>query len=182
MNDEIIIGIKSFLSTEECQELIEISEKMGFQKATVGNADGVRSTNEARRNNSRLEYINPALAKMFSLKLASLLPATHDGRVFSGLSPKFKFYRYSPGEKFDWHQDGSIVRGLDEKSYFTLVIYLNGNCLGGETEFQSGAKFQPLAGDALCFEHQLIHRGAEVIQGSKYVLRTDVLYTKNRNY
>ena len=34
----------------------------------------------------------------------------------------------------------------------------------------------PLAGRALVFDHGLVHGGAELRQGAKHLIRTDVLY------
>lgn len=39
----------------------------------------------------------------------------------------------------------------------------------------------PITGMALCFFHELLHEGASVIQGEKYVLRTDIMYEENKN-
>lgn len=35
---------------------------------------------------------------------------------------------------------------------------------------------QPAVGKALVFEHAIVHEGVAVDEGSKYVLRTDVMY------
>lgn len=176
-----IFPIQNLLTSEECSELIKIAEKSGFQQATVGNSQGVRGFDENRRNNSRVEFTNPELAKMILNRLQNrdVIPANFQGKKLSGLSAKFKFYRYYPGEKFEWHQDGSVARGMYEKSYYTLVMYLNDGCEGGATEFQTGEVISPSKGSAVCFKHELVHRGAEVTRGIKYVLRTDVMYKKD---
>jgi hypothetical protein len=36
----------------------------------------------------------------------------------------------------------------------------------------------PRAGAALWFQHMLLHAGAPVVAGTKYVLRTDVVYAQ----
>ena len=59
----------------------------------------------------------------------------------------------------------------------TVMVYLNDVPSGGETEFQpSGFRVIPKAGTVLVFQHDLLHQGAEVLNGTKYVLRTDVMY------
>jgi hypothetical protein len=35
---------------------------------------------------------------------------------------------------------------------------------------------RPVRGTALVFRHRLLHEGAPVLTGRKYVLRTDVMY------
>lgn len=39
----------------------------------------------------------------------------------------------------------------------------------------------PQQGLALCFIHQLLHKGQPVTSGRKYVLRTDVMYRREGN-
>jgi hypothetical protein len=67
------------------------------------------------------------------------------------------------------------------------MVYLNGECDGGETvihfqgdglTFPDGAQLRvkPERGKALVFYHYLLHEGAPVLAGRKYVLRTDVMY------
>ncbi|BAB77096.1 hypothetical protein ACN23B_28710 (plasmid) [Anabaena sp. FACHB-709] len=34
----------------------------------------------------------------------------------------------------------------------------------------------PVTGMALCFVHDVVHEGVAVVQGRKYVLRSDVMY------
>ncbi len=38
------------------------------------------------------------------------------------------------------------------------------------------ARVQPRAGMALVFKHAILHEGSSVVAGTKYVLRTDVMY------
>lgn len=55
------------------------------------------------------------------------------------------------------------------------MIYLNDTYKGGATRFET-LVLQGQTGMALIFEHGLIHEGGEVLQGFKYVLRSDVMY------
>lgn len=93
-----------------------------------------------------------------------------------GLNERLRFYRYTEGQQFRWHFDGSYRRSERERSMLSLLIYLNEGCLGGETEFATGISVEPRTGMALAFVHRVEHRGAPVLEGIKYVLRTDVMY------
>ena len=72
------------------------------------------------------------------------------------------------------------------KTGIVFMAYLNGGVAGGATEFnlrsrggvQNGdpiVRVQPEVGKALVFPHRILHRGAPVAGGRKYVLRTDVM-------
>lgn len=58
-----------------------------------------------------------------------------------------------------------------------MLLYLNGDYEGGETEFREDL-IKPEAGMALVFPHLMMHQGAPLEAGSKYVLRTDVMYQR----
>ncbi|MGC4046428.1 MAG: 2OG-Fe(II) oxygenase [Armatimonas sp.] len=99
-----------------------------------------------------------------------------------GLNERFRFYRYEPGQRFAPHFDGSYRRENGEESYVTLLLYLNNECEGGQTriEVPEGTyEVQPETGLALLFLHRLLHEGAPVTSGVKYVLRTDIMFESN---
>ena len=92
-----------------------------------------------------------------------------------GLNERFRFYRYDPGEQFAPHTDGCFRRDNGEESLLTFMIYLNEGCEGGETNFGE-VRIVPKTGMTLIFDHYLLHEGAAVVSGRKYVLRSDVMY------
>ena len=80
-------------------------------------------------------------------------------------------------------EDAPVVNDMI-KSYLTCLIYLNDDFEGGETRFYlpSGCArgLVPKTGSIAIFPQgntaSLIHEGTKVTQGTKYVVRTDVLY------
>jgi len=79
---------------------------------------------------------------------------------------------------------------------FSVVIFLSDDFDGGETRFYEekakqarrgkgrGRKFdnrlrfavRPPVGSAVVFDHLLLHEGAEVTRGTKYAVRSDLIY------
>jgi hypothetical protein len=54
---------------------------------------------------------------------------------------------------------------------------LNEGFSGGETDFPEQSRtIVPKTGESLLFQHKLLHAGKPVTDGTKYVLRSDVLY------
>ena len=115
--------------------------------------------------------------------VAALMPTAFGRWHASGLNERFRFYRYRPGQRFAAHYDGSYQRNRDENSWLTLLVYLNDDFAGGTTRFDLAGVadpvvVQPQAGMALVFMHDRLHQGDEVTAGTKYVLRTDVMYRR----
>ena len=82
--------------------------------------------------------------------------------------------------------DGSYVTPDGEEiSFYTLHLYLNENLGGGgATTFHSDYldrefDVEPKPGRVLIFQHRgLLHSGADVTRGTKYTMRTDLMYKK----
>lgn len=97
--------------------------------------------------------------------MAAKRPASTNGR----------YYRYPPGQKFALHRDGFLPRDNGEQSKLTCILYLNDDFTGGETAVKN-VMIEPRQGMALIFRHEFPHEGRPVLTGTKYVLRTDVMY------
>lgn len=169
-----VFTLEKFLSKDRCAELIARAEQRGFSIATINTRHGVEVDRDVR-NNDRVIVDDLALAADLWGRLRDFVPAALGGRQARGVNERFRYYRYTPGQKFSWHSDGAFVRDNGETSLLTFMIYLNDEYEGGATEFSFAAVHGNL-GMALLFEHQLSHQGAEVTRGRKYVLRSDVMY------
>src|SRR6266436_493544 len=99
----------------------------------------------------------------------------NSSRQALGLNERLRFYRYGPDQQFAAHVDGSFVRANGERSLLTFMVYLNDGFEGGETKFTE-TTIQPRKAMALIFRHELLHEGAAVTSGRKYVLRSDVMF------
>ncbi|KAJ3497453.1 hypothetical protein NLG97_g1887 [Lecanicillium saksenae] len=113
---------------------------------------------------------------------------------FERLNERMRFLKYTHGQFFKPHCDGAYrfaADGNDFKTHYTVHLYLNDSaktsadgtgCVGGATSFLSDdlkrrLDVDPKAGSVLIFQHRgLLHQGAEVHSGTKYTMRTDILY------
>ncbi|KAH8919468.1 hypothetical protein BT69DRAFT_1224111 [Atractiella rhizophila] len=98
---------------------------------------------------------------------------------------RLRFLKYGSGQFFKAHCDGRYVAPDFESSYYTLHLYLNdskeygGTLEGGATTFHAKKDLDvhPKAGRVLIFQHaKLLHSGAEVNEGIKFTVRTDLMY------
>ncbi|WP_374347245.1 2OG-Fe(II) oxygenase [Chitinimonas sp.] len=169
-----VFTIPHFLSAHECAHYIQLGEQMGYELSEVNLLTGSQLRPDIR-NNARVIFDDPTLAATLFERARALLPQQCSGWELAGLNERWRFYRYAPGEYFKWHKDGCFQRSEREESMLTLLIYLNHDFVGGETQFK-WESVKPETGLALVFPHRMLHQGAEIQSGSKYVLRTDVMY------
>ncbi|MBD1930812.1 MULTISPECIES: prolyl hydroxylase family protein [Cyanophyceae] len=172
-----IFTVESVLSKAECAEYIALSENIGYTPAglTVGQDEYLMAPSV--RNNDRVILDNEELAENLWRRVETYVPRI-DNWCAIGLNERLRFYRYDPGQRFAPHHDGGYWRTNGDHSRLTFMIYLNEDFEGGETRFFSPyVSIVPKMGMVLFFIHELKHEGAPVIQGRKYVLRSDVMYT-----
>ncbi len=171
---ENIFVINDFLSGEECDDLIEISEQTGYEVATVETDSGTLRI-ENVRNNLRALYRDVSLAEKLWKRIKNYAPVKIGNSNAVGLNELFRFYKYTTGNRFKRHRDNSFIRDDSEASYYTFMVYLNDGYEQGETRFKD-VIIKGERGMALIFLHSLEHEGAEVSNGVKYVLRSDIMY------
>ncbi len=169
--------IENYLSAALCRHYITMGEQIGYEPSEVNLQGGSRRAEEIR-NNDRVIFDDPALAASLFDRARALLPEHIGEWTLNGFNERFRFYRYGPDEYFKWHRDDAFARSPDEMSRLTFIVYLNDDFEGGATEFRT-EMITPQPGTALVFPHELAHQGAEIICGTKYVLRTDVMYRRS---
>lgn len=186
--------IENFLSEEECQNLIIFSETKSYQEATVSLKTGAKMMKNIR-NNDRLIYEDKKLAQAYWKKLKEFCPVfineivEEEPQTYQAieLNSLFRFYKYESNQRFKKHIDGRVrleKEGQNYESRITFLIYLNEDFEGGQTVFDyknekneiEKIEIQPKTGTALCFVHEIKHEGKPVPTGTKYVLRSDIMY------
>jgi len=172
-----IFTIADLLTPQECEEWIDLSESLGYEPAPINTASGPERREDVR-NNARVLLDDQNKADELWQRIAIDVPGVVKDWTPVGLNERMRLYRYDVGEKFRWHGDGVHRRDNGQQSFLTLLVYLNDDFTGGETAFRGGLRIEPVTGMALLFCHWLKHMGAEVRQGRKYVLRSDVMFAK----
>ncbi|MDB5390066.1 MAG: putative iron-regulated protein [Planctomycetaceae bacterium] len=180
-----LFTVQNLLSPDECRELIDRGEALGFQRAAVRTASGPQMRSDIR-DNDRTEFTDTNLATELWQRCLPFVPRVLEGAVAVGLDENFRYYRYDIGQRFKRHKDGVVERSPVVRSRLTCLFYLNDGFKGGETVFYSNvvtdgvrqeeAVVVPHAGDALFFLHEWWHEGRALEDGRKYVLRSDVFY------
>ena len=177
-DDAAIFTLTDLLSPDECAGFIRQTERAGFDSAPVTTSRGFVMMPDLR-NNTRVMVDDLEQARWLWARLAPFVPARLGPWRAVGVNERFRYYRYDPGQYFRWHGDGAFIRSEVERSLYTAMVYLNDECDGGTTDFRDGVSVAPRRGMGLVFEHHLVHQGAPVARGRKYVLRTDVMYRRD---
>ena len=118
------------------------------------------------RNNSRVMIDDFALAARIWERASAHVPIFLGGRQAIAMNERFRYYRYRPGQRFDWHADAPFRRANGEASRLSFIIYLNDDFTGGETTVMDKT-ITPKRGMALLFRHELLHEGRAVKSGTQ---------------
>ncbi|MEN0066576.1 MAG: 2OG-Fe(II) oxygenase [Myxococcota bacterium] len=173
-----VITIPGLLDDAQCTALKAWTARHEWEtEAPITTAQGFVAAPNVR-NNARLIVDEEAWANQLWLRLGPVFAELLPGVPGIGINERFRFYRYGPGQYFRDHYDGSYRRpGTNEESMFTLMIYLSEVEKGWLTRFHDAeVAVTPEPGLACAFLHRQLHEGEEVLQGEKWVLRTDVMF------
>jgi predicted 2-oxoglutarate/Fe(II)-dependent dioxygenase YbiX len=188
--DKLAFLLHGVLSEEECNSLIELTEREGYVQAlvNVGSNDHEVVAPDVRQG-KRVILDDPEFVAILWKRISHLLPRKFNAHQVVGPNERLRFLRYDPGDYFRPHEDGSYFRpDGTEASFITLQMYLNQGFKGGETTFFSTDYYEcpekarrlaivPRTGSILVFEHWLLHEGSLLNEGRKYSLRTDVMFS-----
>lgn len=171
-----IVRVKGFLSTEECDHLIDSSKNK------------LRPCNEISAGVNRTGWgvflqkcdENHAIVQRIMNKMAKFVPVNNDSEVMQVI-------RYNEGESTSPHYDffnpltpnGAMKIGIYGQRVATVLMYLNDVEEGGETSFtELNLSTKPCKGDAIIFYNckpngepdlQTMHSGERVIKGTKWL-------------
>jgi WD40 repeat protein len=172
----------NLLSPSECDDFIARAESAGYL-AMKGDYP------PSYRDNDRIIIDDPDMAKRMLARFRHALPEQLEiaGQTWklAGLNSRFRGCRYTDGQQFTRHRDGAHSQPDGSRSFLTLMLYLNDHTefQGGHTRFYSDRwsteltrSVPPSTGTGIVFDHALWHDGQSVTEGTKYVLRTDVMY------
>ncbi|KAI8921974.1 hypothetical protein DFJ77DRAFT_5872 [Powellomyces hirtus] len=193
------------LTPAQCTQILSATENVGFMPdAPIGSGAAAEQISVLAHNMFWLAD-DDILSMIFERCRPHLPPVVAPNCELRGLNSRWRVYRYVPGAVYRPHIDGAWPgSGLDpvtgnyeydlykdRRSKLTFLVYLNDDFEGGSTTFFTPAArtgtldawpVTPRTGSVLCFPHgdakgALLHEGSRVTQGTKYIIRADVLYS-----
>ena len=140
-DDLVLIELGTLLTGDECDAIVNNLETKEFEKMS-------NKYDHEVRNNSRLVAIDDRLGRTlwrrlkFGHKLSKLIQHTKplgfnvQGEwEMSGVNPAMRINKYQRGDFFAPHKDAQYAPNGDERSLFSLIIYLNDDYEKGQTKF-----------------------------------------------
>jgi prolyl 4-hydroxylase len=178
MNVHGVVVIEDFLAADQCDRLMAMIDRLATPSTVTGNSASSYRDNSRTSSTAHLDHGDP-LVHDLARRMAEL------AGVPSACGEPIQGQRYDVGQEFREHFDFfhgaglSHVGDLGNRSH-TVIVYLNEEFSGGETEFpRLGLRIQPKRGMAVVWqnldesgqgEQDMLHAGIPVTCGSKYIL------------
>ena len=179
--NKILCKIENVFTLDECKHLISISEKNGYNKASLFTDNtGVEHYMDDTRSCHRSIIDDPHLAKLLERRIWDVIPKLYNGMKYHSINERFRFLKYDGSGHFKRHTDGQYKDKV-RKSHITILIYLNDLYTGGFTTFypkngNSGFVLNPKPGMVCLMDQDISHEVPPLIDGIKYVIRTELMY------
>jgi prolyl 4-hydroxylase len=164
--------IDDVIEPEACRHYLMEAEHRTWYPSSIN-----QLSKRSGKNSRSKTFIEIDAQVLFS-SVRNVIPPCVAGMKIVGLARnQFLCLRYQPGEQFSVHTDSPYQGPEGLKSLFTFLVYLNDDFRGGQTFFPKiPLTIMPKAGMALIFPHDEPHGSAEVTWGTKYILRSVVVY------
>jgi predicted 2-oxoglutarate/Fe(II)-dependent dioxygenase YbiX len=193
LEDGFIHVLSGLLDESKIAKMLEKADEKGWEPALVNIGNGKQVYRPDARKCDRSMVMDEELAAEIWELIKHVVPSGTNFGEPVGLNPLFRYLKYSPGEYFKQHHDGTYEDSNGNKSRLTVQMYLNDGYTGGETIFYEtsydhySASFYentykaaythvPKKGDVVVFDQQILHEGAIVKSGSKIAVRTEVMF------
>ncbi|CAF0940516.1 unnamed protein product [Adineta steineri] len=202
-DDLMLIEVGALLTSDECDEIVTNLDKKEFEN--MSNKYNIR-----KRNNSRLIVMDDQLAELLWQRLNyhnELNRIASDTKPLgfnvqgnwemSSVNTAMRLNKYNASEYFAPHKDAQYAPNGDERSLFSLLIYLTDKYEDGETKFyfpkslsktdikgltiKEEIDVKPKKGYAILFTHNLLHEATspkivnDLDKIQRVVLRSDVV-------
>lgn len=130
------------LNPNEADAFVEQTEQLGFHQDSP-----VSLPHHIRHNNNLNWIVSEKIDNTIWQRSKDFIPENVGSQIAVGINARFRFYRYSEGDFFKTHSDGSwpgsrVINGkLVNDAYpgwhslFTYLLFLNDDYQGGRTQF-----------------------------------------------
>lgn len=191
-NDTFFKEIDGFLTSEQCNRLIQLAKDKGLHDSRVGEESHTLDTAVRRSSQTWFAHSENDIALHIKHKVLATIKGAEMAHCFQNIDEQKSFEDvqvvcYQADGKYDPHFDGTECGDdLKQQCYknqriATFLIYLNDDFTGGETRFPniSNTRIKPKKGKALFFwvsdpanrlvYNETLHGGDPVVSGEKWI-------------
>lgn len=179
----LLITIDNVLNEVECESIIDRCKRIGFTLASMYSRFGVEKYMTDIRNSGRVIIDSQDFVDNLLPRIKHIIPNIYKSKKFLSINPRLRILKYNEGEYFKRHEDGNYSNSVS-KSLITVLIYLNCDYEGAWTivynndKDKIGTAIEPLLGSILLLDQEIEHEVKPLKSGTKYVLRTELMYEK----
>lgn len=169
ISEKPIYQLLHAVSPAVCHQYIQAADLAGWKPTNIHTLSPLFS---------RTQAVIPIDCPALFLAILPGVPKRLDTlEIVSLIEQRTACMRYEEGEYFGMHTDTPFVSQDGARTGLSLVLYLNDNYTGGETMFSDlDLEVKPETGKVLLFPPTLLHLSKPVTRGSKYIIRSEVLY------
>jgi prolyl 4-hydroxylase len=187
ISDHVFI-LEDTLSEYECDTIISVAEDAGFKIAGIYTDESGENTiiDTSKRRSMRCILDSAEFADRLWRRIQhGVIQKLPMGLVAKRLNERLRILKYTQGDSFVMHRDGNYMTpDGKEISQYTVLIYLNDGYEGGYTTYynsatEPGVPVIPKKGSVVIQHQSCLHSVPPLISGTKYALRTEVMYGGN---
>ena len=184
-----VCTLEGALLPSECEAVITAAESSGFSGASLYTDKCGKEHFSDIRKSQRIIIDSRSFVDELWKRIAHIVPPTWNGLPLhisagasSPLNERLRILKYAtPGDEFQMHSDGQYVSPDGGISQLTILIYLNVGYIGAYTHFLGTDGYSlipviPTIGGIVIQDQRLDHCVPPLISGTKYVVRTEVMY------
>jgi len=156
--DDNILVLDNVLSDSECNDIINFKDNTKY-KICINFND---------------------LSNIIDIRCESILQYIYNYQnnwYYKNINPNWRLVESHKNRKLSKHFDGVNVISVDEKSIYTIMIYLKDS--DGDLKFNDTLQFTPKCGRVVIFNQSLLHEGLENKNHIKYFIRSELIFTRN---
>ncbi len=179
-NTKDILVLDDILTQSEATMFMNIIDNPDEHMYTKGNRNRV-CINTKKLSDAIMARCGKYFPQTISRECSLIKSNVHnDDRLYwnsTEINNSWRLVKCNPGSKLSRHFDGTYVKSVDYRSFYTVMLYLNDT--DGDTKFTDDISITPKMGRLVIFDQTLEHEGL-VNNKLKYFIRSEIMFERSR--
>jgi hypothetical protein len=129
---------------------------------------------------SRCDQYIPSIEYIEDKKLCSKFDHNNNNQYWcqENININWRLVKCDLDSNLNKHFDNVYVKSVDNKSIYTIMIYLNDS--DGDFKINNNLQFSPKKGRVIFFNQNILHEGLINKDNIKYYIRSEIMYNRLR--